>query len=263
MRMSEKKYNFALITGATSGIGRAFAKVLPPSVNLFLTGRNEEQLKELATKLHRDGRIIVTLSGDLADLTFRNELAEKASQHPIDLFFNNAGVGVYGKFDKQDAGALSTTLGLNVAATSDLTYRLLPLLKRNKGAMIITSSVVGFIPTPYFAVYSASKAYNLFLAQALAEELKPKGVHVMALCPGATNTRFHKRAGIGESKTFNKGADAYGVAVGTYKALLKKKRVYIPGIGNKLFVFCVRFLPRTLLVQIAGRIIKSARNIAP
>lgn len=254
-------YKFALITGSSSGIGEAIARQLPEETSLFLTGRNADRLNKIAESLKSPNRTVVTMAGDLTDREFRRELMDKAGQYPIDLFINNAGMGEYSLFVDANVRKSTEMLSLNVAAVTDLAHGMLPALERSKGAMVIVASVAAFVPVPGFAVYSATKAYDLFLAEALATEMKPHGVQVMALCPGGTATQFQSRAGAVHADGFFTDSPQK-VAKECLRALAGGKAVHVVGVLNRLTLLMVRFLPRALVRTIAAGVLQRTRRVA-
>mgnify|MGYP001310463047 CR=1 FL=1 len=212
-----RQYKKALITGATSGIGKAFADVLPTGTDLILTGRNANMLQELQTRLAANGRAVEVLEADLRVKADRRLLIDKSEALDIDLFINNAGLGYFSNFTETLSEDESAMVEVNVVAVHELTHALLPgMIKRAKengqrAGLIIVSSVVGHLPMPYFATYAATKAFDLAFAEGLAEELSREPIDILALCPGATATDFQARAGapidMFDRHLYEKGAD--------------------------------------------------------
>ena len=196
-------YRRALITGATSGIGAAFARELPDETNLLLTGRNRERLEQMQASLGRPGRKVACIEADVARIEDRNQLVSAAQSFGIDLLINNAGLGAYGPVLENDAEIELAAAEVNVVATADLCRRLLPgmIARANESGrsagLINVSSTLAFQPTPFLATYAASKQFIWMYTQALAAELKCEPVDVLALCPGPTRTAFGERAGFG------------------------------------------------------------------
>jgi short-subunit dehydrogenase len=186
-----RTYRRALITGATGAVGTAFARALPASTDLLLTGRDEERLAAVADHLRRPDGTVETVAADLADPAGVTAVATRADAFGIDLLINNAGVGVLGGFLGNDYETERRTVMVNVAAVVLLTRHLLPgMLERARGAglragLIIVSSSAAFAPVPFFASYAASKTFDLHFAEALGEELRREPIDVLALCPGA------------------------------------------------------------------------------
>ncbi|MBI09383.1 MAG: oxidoreductase [Rhodospirillaceae bacterium] len=198
-------YRNALITGATSGIGKAFAEALPEATNLVLTGRNEARLKTLGDFLSRDGRQVETVVADLATETGRERVIAAAQTAEIELLINNAGLGQFGAVVDNPPEAEREMTEVNVVAPVVLTRALLPdmIARANetgrRAGVIVVSSVVAFQPMPFFATYAATKAFDLLFAEALAGELNGKSIDVLAVCPGATRTEFFRRAGLSDT----------------------------------------------------------------
>lgn len=195
------RFQRALVTGATSGIGAAFAEALPLTMDLLLTGRNKEKLEEAARRLSAGGRRVEIIVADLADERNVEQLIEQADAFGIDLLINNAGVGRLGRIIDNAAKAERDTAAVNVLAVVLLTRRLLPgMIARarstgGRAGIIIVASTAAFTSVPYFATYAASKAFDLSFAEALGEEMRGEPVDVLALCPGATRTGFGGSAG--------------------------------------------------------------------
>jgi uncharacterized protein len=193
----------ALVTGATSGIGEAFARALPPSSALLLTGRDAAALARLAAELGAGGRPVETLAADLATEAGLDALCAAAERAGLDLLVCNAGVGPYGDFLAASEAALRATVLVNVMAPVVLARRLLPgMLARaeavgRRAGLVVVSSGAAFLPVPRLAAYAASKAFALSLAEALGAELAGRPVDVLALCPTATRSRFAERSGFG------------------------------------------------------------------
>ncbi len=191
----------AVITGASSGIGEAFARVLPPCADLLLTGRDRDRLDRLAAELATPGRSVQTLASDLAEDRGVRDLIERAEAFEVDLLVNNAGVGHWGRILDHSPEDERATVMLNAVAVASLTRGLLPgMLARaratgRRSGLVIVASSAAFAPVPFFATYAATKAFDLAYAEALAEEMLGEPVDVLALCPGATRTAFGERAG--------------------------------------------------------------------
>jgi short-subunit dehydrogenase len=245
----------ALITGASSGIGREFAHIMAEDGwHLVLTGRNRAALDSLAAELGGGAEV---MTFDLAQPGAVAALAEQATAGdlPLDAVFNNAGFGTIGPFDGVDWQRQAELLQVNVVAATELVHRLLPALRRRPRAYILNdASVAGFVPGPFMAVYYASKAYLLSLSEALAEELRGTPVTVTALCPGPTRTAFNQRAGIGESG-FSIGAmDAKSVAMIGYRAMLAGDAIAIAGWRNRALVQALRLAPRAFVRRAVRRL---------
>ncbi len=194
------QYRYALITGATSGIGKALAEAMPISTHLLLTGRNGEKLAALAGELAADGRQVETLIADLATEDGRAAVIERAASLEIDFLINNAGLGRFGTVADNPVAVEREMVEVNVTAVVELTRALLPgMMARarqtgSRAGIMIVSSVVAFQAVPYMTTYAASKVFDLFYAEGLAAEMKGEPVDVLAVCPGGTRTEFFDRA---------------------------------------------------------------------
>ncbi len=197
-----RDFRFALITGASSGIGAAFARALPESTDLLLSGRNSERLDAICEELRVGGRVVEPLAADLQDPADRRRLIGRAETLEIDLLVNNAGVGQFGAVLDNDPAGEVATVEVNCTAPVELCVSLLPgMIDRaryqgGKAGLINVSSTFAVQPVPYIATYSASKAFLLSWTESLAEELRHKPIEVLALCPGATRTGSAERAGL-------------------------------------------------------------------
>jgi hypothetical protein len=191
----------ALITGASSGIGAAFAQNMPASTDLLLVARDAERLEQVAEPLRRDGRRVETLSADLGTKEGLAATVEAGEAFGTDLLVNNAGLGRLGTVLEQDADDLAQVIAVNVEAPVLLARALLPgMIERargsgERGGLIMVASSAAFAPVPHFASYGASKAFLLSFSEALTAELSSQPVDVLTLCPGATRTSFGQRAG--------------------------------------------------------------------
>lgn len=190
---------YALVTGASSGIGRSYALALAArGLDLVPVARREDRLRELAAHV-RDtyGTSVEILAEDLADPQAPARILDAVNDLDIGMVVNNAGFGVKGPFDTGDLRTLAAMQTVNCSAPTELAHGLVPRLKRRgRGALLFTSSVEGLIGCPYSAVYSATKAYLNALGEALWGELTPAGIDVLVLCPGATDTEAPARQGI-------------------------------------------------------------------
>lgn len=231
-------YKRALITGATSGIGEAFADILPASTNLILTGRDAGKLAALQERLAHQEREVDILEADLRLPGDREKLAERSETLGVDLFVNNAGLGYFSHFTETSTDSEAAMVDVNVVAVHALTHALLPgMIERAKATgwragLIIVSSVVGHVPMPYFATYAATKAFDLALAEGLAEELSDEPVDILALCPGATATDFQSRAGA-PMDMFDRAESATSVARKGMRAL-GRRRVLVSQLPMRL-----------------------------
>jgi len=184
----------ALITGASSGFGAEFARQLAPeAASLILVARRMDRLEALKRELARPGLTIHCMKADLSSTRDIESLClqVEVEEMPLDLLINNAGLGDHGRFDTSDWKKVEAMLSVNITALTLLTYRLLPLLRKNpKGSILNVSSVASLLPMPKMAVYAATKAYVTSFSEALRAELRTSGVRVCALCPGPVSTEF-------------------------------------------------------------------------
>lgn len=246
----------ALITGASSGFGKEFAKIYAKKGwNLVLVARRKELLEELKHTLEGDWGVDVTvIPMDLSQEKSAEQLFALTQQKNIhiDVLINNAGVGTLGLFAKTDLSKAENMVKLNVASLVSLTYLYLqPMLKKGKGRILNVASIAGFAPGPGMAVYYATKAFVLNFSDALATELKGTGVTVTALCPGPVNTGFADAAGFKQNILFNGKEDGKAAKVSRYavKMLEKGKAVAVPGAVCKMGAFATRLVPRGFAKQ--------------
>jgi uncharacterized protein len=247
-----------LITGASSGIGEELARLAAhDGHDLVLIARNADKLNALAESLAREHGIRATaLPEDLSDADAVDSIvgALAARNIDIDILINNAGFATYGKFVETSLEEERNLINVNVTALTMLTKRLLPrMLARRSGRVLNVASTAAFQPGPLMAVYYASKAYVLWLSEAIANELEGTGVTVTCLCPGPTRTLFQARAKLEESRLLRitKMMDAASVARAGYEGMMAGRTLVIPGLMNKAGVQLVRLSPRSLVVKVA------------
>ena len=248
---------FALITGASSGIGECFARALARrGRNLVLTARSEGKLSQLAADLVRDRSIKVEVIP--ADLSVRDaapQLAELLKQRnlSISLLINNAAFGGRGEFWKLPLERQMAMVRLNVNALAELTYLLLPpMVERRKGAIINVSSVVSFQPMAYTATYAATKAFVTSFSMGLAEEVRPHGIRVVTLCPGSTRTNFFEAGNYGVRNMPGGMQEPEEVVEDALRTLDRGGGLVVPRLLNKLSVFVQRFAPRETVAKLAA-----------
>jgi short-subunit dehydrogenase len=257
------RHRCALVTGATSGIGAAFAAALPAATGLVLTGRDAARLEALRAELDQDGRPVETVLADLATDAGRRAVIERAEASTIDLFVCNAGLGQLGRLVDNPPEREREMVEVNVVAPVVLTRALLPGMiararaERRRAGLIVVASTAGFMTLPYFATYAASKAFDLHFAEALAAELAAEPVDVLALCPGTTKTAFGDRAGL-PSNLYDRADTARRVAREGLAAL-GRRSVHIVGPNNRMSVLASRALPRRLLAKGAARVMRRLR----
>ena len=254
----------ALITGASAGIGREFARQLAGRVRaIVLVARREERLLELRDELAKQnpGLKVHIRRTDLANPAEIEELLAWSEREKVDvdLLINNAGVGDLGHFATIDPARLEQILNVNMAALAVLTRRLLPaMIERRRGAILNVSSSAGFLPIAGFAVYAASKAFVTAFSEGLRAEVRGKGVSVCALCPGPVHTEFMQIAQRPGKRPYMAAPEfshvsAEAVARDGLAAVEADRPLAIPGFFMKLGMFFVRLAPMSIL-RLASRV---------
>lgn len=245
----------AIITGASLGLGRDLAELFArDGHHLVLVARNQQKLEELAEKLRKQySANIKVIPCDLSEPAAAQRIFDELRNETIDYLVNNAGFGSHGPFAETDVQIQLGMLQVNIVALTHLTRLFLPgMLSRRQGRIMNMASVAAFLPGPLMAVYYASKAYVLSFSEALDSEVSGSGVTVTAVCPGPTKTEFQDRAGISNSKLFQrKVMDSKTAARIGYDAMMAGRRIQVTGISNKLSVLAMRFLPRRITTAMA------------
>lgn len=253
----------ALITGASSGIGKALAEQFAQNgYHLVLAARSVAPMQVLADALESRYAITVTVIGidlETGDGAHQLHANIKARGIALSALVNNAGYGVFGSFQDTALAAELAMMQLNMASLLTLTKLFLPDLLNSRGHVLNVASTAAFQPGPYFAVYSATKAFVLSFSEAIAAELQGTGVSVTALCPGPTASGFQDKAQMQASSLF-KGKQlpsSEQVAKSGYRAMLRGQRVFIPGWKNWIMAQSVRFAPRRLVTALAKYFIQT------
>lgn len=253
------RWERALVTGASAGIGRALAVQLAGAgVDLVLVARDRERLEELAEELRADsdGLDVEVLAADLCDPAGLAVVEKRvtAPEAPIDLLVNNAGLGYEGPLHAQDAAEVSETIGVNVVALAQLTHTALrSMTARDKGQVILVSSMASLQGMPMTAVYSATKAFITSLGEALYEEHKGTGVTVTTVLPGLTRTEFHERGRWDLSGWPSMGwQSADAVAAEALRAAARCRPEVVTGRHNKVLATLSTKSPRRLRRSIIG-----------
>jgi short-subunit dehydrogenase len=247
---------WALVTGASAGIGAALARQLAAGgTNLVLTARRRDRLAGLAGELSskHDIRTLVCVA-DLAKTSGPEEIFAftEGKNIEVDLLVNNAGFGAYGEFQKLKAERLVEMVQVNVSAVVHLTHLYLPgMIERKSGDILILASTAAFQAVPYITTYAATKSFDLQFAEGLAEEVRRFRVHVCALCPGGTESEFLQVAGQ-RHHSRRPQETAEKVARVGLRALAAGKSSVISGFTNWLGAETVRFVPRRMVARIAG-----------
>lgn len=247
---------WALITGASAGIGLALAEELASAgANLVITARRIDRLESLADRLRSSRNIRVeVLPADLASPTSPTQIRAftDAKSISIELLINNAGFGAYGPFHQSSLERQLEMVQVNCTAVVNLTHLYLAeMVARRHGDILIVASVAGFQAVPYISTYAATKAFDLRFAEGIAEEVRRYAVHVCALCPGSTATEFREVAGQPE-RTFRGAETAEKVARTGLLALAAGKSSVISGFKNRVSVEGQRLTPRRLVTRIAA-----------
>ena len=247
---------WAIITGASSGIGKALAfEFAAGGFNLLLTARDEAALAEVAAQCRRKHGVETEVAA--ADLSCAEELEAligslASKPRPYEILVNNAGFGIHGDFAATEIDQNINLLRVQLTATLRLTRAILPsMIAHRSGRILNVASVYSFSPVPFQSVYAACKAFLLSFSTALQNEVEGTGVTVTTFCPGVTQTEFRSRAGIGQ-KNQESGMTAEAAARIAYVETLRGKRIVIPGFFNRLFVLAARMLP----VQVVPRMIR-------
>lgn len=250
---------WALVTGASSGIGEQFARQLAArGLNLVITARRAELLERLAADLRRQhGVAVEVLPLDLSHQDFIPSLMLACAGKEIGLVVSNAGFGLKGEHHQLDAAQLTAMLNLNCHAPMLLAHAFAPkLIARGHGGLLFTGSIEGFIAFPWSTGYAATKAFVLALGEGLWGELKAHGIDVMVLAPGSTDTDAPALQGIDRSQLI--GLMSPAAVAREALEQLGKRPVLITGWVNRLLVGFLGVLPRRLAVQLAGKGIRMA-----
>ena len=252
--------SYAIITGASRGIGKEFALQLAKrNKPLILVARSESDLNLLASEIKKQFQITVeVLPADVSTSGAARKIYDicVSKNWKVDLLINNAGVGYAGDFEKQSFSDLQNLMQINMSSLTELTYLFgIEMIKNGGGKILQVASVAGFQPIPYFGLYAATKAFVLHLSEALNEEWKKKNIQVLTLCPGPTKTHFFDAA-----KMRKKNRDHYesveSVVQNALTALDAGRMIVVSGWFNKLRAQGYRFFPRTWVVRVAGMVLK-------
>ncbi len=256
--MAALPYRFALITGASSGIGEALARALAGQrISVVLVARTKDKLESLAEELKSEHVQTLALPIDVtspdADKILFNKLQENHIE--IDLLVNNAGFGSYGYFHEAVPDKQFAMIDLNIKALVKLTYRFLqPMIRNNHGAILNVSSLAGFQAVPFMATYAATKAFVTHFSAALSSELRGTGIRVVALCPGRTKTNFQTTAGSNVVHIRSRSASVEQVVATAMKALTHNRPLAIEGFTNKCALHVQRFFPRQFILNVTRKI---------
>ncbi len=256
MKLSNEKVTF--ITGATSGIGAAFARRFArEGYDLIITGRREKIIRNLAGEISKKyGVKVDVIISELSNDEDVNLLVEKIKQEEnIEVLINNAGFGIGKPFYEDAIENQENMAKVHILSTLKLTYAAIPnMIKKKRGIIINVSSISSFFPLPDAAIYSGTKAFLNNFSESIYLELKNKGIYVQSLCPGFTRTDFHNRMGLNKGELRNRGIirwmSADRVVEYSIECLKKGKIICIPGFWNKVLVLISKILPRFLYYKI-------------
>lgn len=251
-----------LITGASSGIGKELAFVFAENkYRPVLVARRKSMLKLIAGDIKKTLFIDPIVIGmDLSKQDSAEQLMEIIHQQNlyIDVLVNNAGFGDFSPFHQEDISRIDDMMNLNMLTLTKLSRLIAPQMVENGfGHILNIASTAAFQAVPNFAVYAATKAYVLSFSEALAYELKPLGVHVTTVCPGATQSEFQEKAKMKNAdKMFDGAPLSFMVAEFAFEALMKRETLAIHGSKNRFLTFMLRFSPRKLAVKVAAKMMK-------
>jgi len=257
--LKEKYGEWALITGASTGIGKAFAEYLAEKgMNMILVARRKERLLSLANELKNKYNVqAIPVALDLTKDNFSDELKPYTENKEIGLLINNAGYGSAGPFFESDLDWYTDMVRLNCLAPVKLTHYIVQrMTKREKGAIIFLGSVAGYYGSPFFSTYAATKAFNIQFGQSLWYELKKSNIDVLVVSPGSTETEFHDVAGFSRALIVMTPEKVVRKAM---RALGRRIEI-VTGLENKLLVFFSRLFPGKMILRIKGYAVKFMIN---
>jgi len=272
--MNSYKGKLALVTGASTGIGYAIAKELAKrGANLIIsaTSRSEDKLNELSSEINNLGSECHIFFEDLSKINSGRSLYDqiKLQNLHVDLLVNNAGYGRWGTFHDIEMDDYADMIQLNITSLSELSHLFITdMISEGEGGVINVGSVASLTPVPYSSVYAATKAYVLSLSEGLRYEYKNLNIKIMALLPGATVSNFGQvataksdklRARLNKKSKSSTGAifqTSHEVAVECLDGFAKDKQFIIPGKGNRRTALVTKFMPRTKVLDIVGKLFK-------
>jgi hypothetical protein len=249
---NENQFNgkWALVTGASAGIGAALARELAThGAKLILTARRKDRLEALAAELTAKGTEVRIIVADLNDPAAPQQIYDATEGLAVDILINNAGLGQYGAFCASPVEQELSQVRVNCEAMVRLTRYFVPrMAERRRGWVLIMASTASFQPVPYLTTYAATKAFDRFFALGLAAEVAPFGVKVTALCPGTTESEFFDvaRAGAFKDRKLQSPGEVARIAI---DALARGRRTVLPKPGSGFTAFLVRFLPVGLITR--------------
>lgn len=251
----------SLVTGASSGLGAEFARQLAArGSDLVLVARSADRLEALADDLRASHRVTVTtLPADLSVAGEVSRVAAFTAAAEVSVLVNDAGFATYGPFVSLDPGREQAEVMVNAMAPVDLAHAVLPgMLARRSGGIITVASSIAFQSSPRHAVYGASKAFALAFSEALWAETRGSGVRIVALCPGPVATGFLAALGdqaAATSSIYRRGAEPAGVVRAGLRGFDRDAMTVVPGLRTRFLAQGYRFMPRTAMVRMAGRML--------
>lgn len=257
--LNSKYGEWSLITGASSGIGKAFAyKLAELGLNVYLIARRKEILEFICSDISSRYNVLAKyLNVDLADDNFLEPMIEATSDKEIGILINNAGIGSDGEFFKTSIDYDSKLIKLNCIAPTILTHHFVkPMIERKRGAIIFLGSILSYTISPYASVYSATKSFNSVLGETLNFELRKHNIDVLSLNPGKTKSEI-KRVSENESDLFERTPEK---VVETALRALGKKSSVTDGLINKFAAILSKFIPRKTIVYIAGKYVERIKK---
>jgi len=255
-RTSDFKGKWALVTGASAGIGAALAREFAShGANLILTARRKDRLEALALELSARGVQVRTTAADLYDPASPQQIYEatEGAGIPVDILINNAGLGQFGAFAESPIEQELSQVRVNCEAMVHLSRLFVPrMIERRRGWVMIVASTASFQPIPFFGTYAATKVFDRFFSEALAAEVEEFGVKVTALCPGPTESEFWD---VSRAHTFKRNIQPTAeVAKIGVDALASGRRTVIANAQGRITAFAVRFLPVKLITSMIAKV---------
>lgn len=250
----------ALITGASSGLGKEFALQLAKAgTNCVLVARRKDLLEEVALEVRKCGVKAYVIESDLTDSAARAKFKSIFQKYEIDLLVNNAGFGKIGPFAKSPVHTSLQQIELNVCALVELSHLAVSFFTEKKQGMIVNiASTAAFTPMPFFSIYAATKSFVRDFSQTLNFELKGTGIRVIVICPGPTETEFFNHAGnAGQMKVHM--MDASKAVSEALDGISKGKSQVVLGLSNKLLAAATAFIPRTAAMKFISEIVTKDR----
>lgn len=257
---------FALVTGASYGLGEEYARQLAGrGYDLLLTARSGDLLESVRASIQSANPAceVRVLALDLSERGSSQKIFDWAQQQgkPVSLLVNNAGFGAIGEFASIPLDRQRQMIDLNVGALVELTHLfLVPMKERRSGTILNIASTAAFVPLPYFAVYGATKAFVLSFSNGVFEESRAYGVHVMAVCPGPTATRFFENAQANTAFSSVRMQSSQAVVAESLRAMDRKLPWVIAGLVNRISILASRLVPRRVVMQVTAAMFRRAGN---